>query len=517
MARKSPWQQFADNYKSTKGAFDDMFTGLETKKIMDEEVETIHHGDAGLSHHAAAPTQWRYGGKTYDKQITAGELTGLRQARIADVMTKFGDHEGAMDYLTKQATLTNLGLDTEVKRGTVSEQIRAVKLKNDALVATMDLTRAQIDRYNKLTPLEAEKYLAEIAEQKRSTSESRALMPGKVEKQDAEVDTLQAELEQKEIELAEFKSEKATAAREGGLTQTLAEQANELKRTKLEGEVLTSTYQTELATHILNSGTAKTIAEAEQMAANQNKLNQEVLTTFATKMANKEFESPKDQKEWLMNNWTGDERVKTMIADIDAVQLAQITAEGTKTMAEIGNALSGKSSNAAKKALIKVIDGQDGIQGNMKFGTDEKGNTVLYEYSSVEAMNADKKGTGEGGEAVVTGHKNGWSAFTESLYSEFTPLKSLELAKTNADIQVALATAKKYNAEALIPPRDYSKEKWQTMVTQFMSSDTYFQAVSNDPDGSQGLVKKALDHFKAQYNTDPEQFEGFSHTVEEDT
>ena len=43
MARKSPWQQFADNYKSTKGAFDDMFTGLETKKIMDEEVETIHH------------------------------------------------------------------------------------------------------------------------------------------------------------------------------------------------------------------------------------------------------------------------------------------------------------------------------------------------------------------------------------------------------------------------------------------------------------------------------------------
>ena len=440
---KSPWQQFADNYKSTKGAFDDMFTGLETKKIMDEEIETIRHGDAGLSHHAAAPTQWKYGGKTYDKQITPGELTGLRQARIADVMTKFGDHEGAMDYLTKQATLTNLGLDTEVKRGTLSEQIRAVKLKNDALVATMDLTRAQIEEYKKLTPLKAEEYLAKIAEQKRSTAESRALTPGKLEKQDAEVSTLQAELEQKEIELAEFKGEKATGIREGARVQTLADQANELKLTQLKGEIIASTYENELATALFNSGQAKNAAEAAEMAAEQNLKGNQTLSTFAEKMgANEWGGDPEKQKQWLMKNWNGDTRVLAMIDTIDAKELAAITAEGTKTMAEIGNALTGKSSNAAKAALIKVIDMQDNIQGNMQFGTDSKGNTVLYEYPSAEAMKADKDGTGKGGEAVVTGQKNGWSSFTDQLYAEFTPLKALEIAKANAEI-------KKLEAEAI--------------------------------------------------------------------
>ena len=153
-------------------------------------------------------------------------------------------------------------------------------------------------------------------------------------------------------------------------------------------------------------------------------------------MANKEFESEEAQKAWLIDNWTGDPRVKTMIADINAVQLSEITAEGTKMMAEVNAALTGKNQNGQKDALIKVMDMQDGISGNMQFVKNEKGITQLVEYPSVEAMKADTKQTGKGGKIVVNenGTKQGWNGFTEGLTAEFTPLKSLEIAKANADI-----------------------------------------------------------------------------------
>ena len=515
MARLSGWQNFAKNFKSTKEVFDDMFTAIETKKIMDEEVETIHHGDAGLSPHAAAPTQWKYGGKTYDKQITPGELTGLRQARIADVMTRFGDHEGAMDYLTKQATLTNIGLDTEVKKGTLSEQIRAVKLKNDALVATMNLTKAQTERYNKLTPLEAEKYLAQIAEQKRSTAESRALMPGKLDKQKAEVGLAESEASIAAQKADEFTSNLAKDNRERGLKITEAEQINQQKRLELEKDKLTSTYDNELATFLAESNTNLSEAQATEMASKLSLQGNETLTEFATKMANREFKSAAEQKKWLLDAWddTHDPRIKDMISGIDEMQLSQITAEGTKTMAEINNALSGKSSNAAKAALIKVIDKQDGIEGNMKFGKDGKGNTVLYEYPSAEAMKADKDGTGTGGEAVITGHGAGWTKFTESLYAEFTPLKSLEIAKTNADIRYVNAQAKFKEAEAGMKVTLAEAKAWgdHTQTDLFKQLATKSAEDFKNTTGFDTMDEYAKDYIsRMRTATGVTSFEGFS-------
>jgi hypothetical protein len=446
MARLSGWQNFAKNFKSTKEVFDDLFTAVETKKIMDEEVEVIRAPDAGLSHHAAGPTKWSYGGKTYDKEITPAMLTGLRNTRLSDVATRYGDAEGAMKMRIDQATLRGLDDQHALDSGTLAERIRAVKLDNDQKMKSMDLTTAEINKINRLAPLEASKLIAEIAEQKRSTAEKTAKMPD-------ELAILSDKADTSRVVLDEFTSDLATENREGGLKQTKAEQLNEKKRLELEkkkleleGKILDSTYDNELATALFNSGQVKNEAEAAEMASKISLQGNKTLTEFATKMGNKEFENAEAQKAWLLDAWddTHDPRVKAMIEGIDAMELSQLTAEGTKTMTEINNALSGKGSNAAKAALIKVIDKQDGIEGNMKFGKDGKGNTVLYEYPSAEAMEADKDGTGTGGEAVVTGHGVGWTKFTESLYAEFTPLKSLEIAKANADIRKANAEAK-YN------------------------------------------------------------------------
>ena len=124
------------------------------------------------------------------------------------------------------------------------------------------------------------------------------------------------------------------------------------------------------------------------------------------------------------------------------MELSQLTVEGAKMTAGVTNALASGSSNDQKRALVKLMDMQDGIEGNMEFVTGDDGVVRLMEYPTKEDMAAKKNGVIRINEA---GTDKGWTGFTQQLAVEFTPLKSLEIAKTNAEI-------KKLHAEA-----DYTK------------------------------------------------------------
>lgn len=486
------WEKFANNFKTFYELTNKVQAQVATNEILDEEVETLYdQTDMGAGVPHGLSNKFRYDGKIYDKQITPEMLRGLQDTRIAGVMTRFGDTEGATKMLTSKAQLKNLRLDNEVKEGTLAENIKKVKIDNDAKVASMDLTKEQIARYKELTPLMAEKYLAEIDSQKVSTAQS-------VSKFASEKSILDDKATMSSYTLAEYEADEDNRDEQRGLTSKKIK--IEDKEADLAMAKLTSTYENQLATYILASGTAKTQAEAAELAANQNKLNQEVLTDFATKMAKKEFESPEAQKAWLVNNWTGDPRVKTMIADIDAVQLSQITAEGTKMMTEVNAALTGKNQNGQKDALVKVMDMQDGISGNMQFVKNEKGITQLVEYPSVEAMKADTKKTGKGGTIVVneTGTKKGWNGFTEALTAEFTPLKSLEIAKANADIAYVRAqTEFKINESGMKLSLAESKA-WgdHTQTETFRQLSMLPQAAFEATTGHKSLDEYAIDYIR---------------------
>ena len=502
------WEKFANNFKTFYELGNKVQARMATNEILDEEVETLYNPDAagpGVPHagnnsQGGVGSRFRYDGKIYDKQITPEMLRGLQDTRIAGVMTRFGDTEGATKMLTSKAQLKNLQLDNEVKQGTLAENIRKVKVDNDAKVASMDLTKQQIARYKELTPLMAEKYLADIDAQETSTYQSKVKFP-------TELASLIAKGEMTVQQAKEFMDKEAIESREGLIeNQNLQNKVDKKnikvgdKEADLAMDKLTSTYENQLATYILDSGTVKTQAEAAQLAANQNKLNQEVLTDFATKMAKKEFESPEAQKAWLIDNWTGDPRVKTMIADIDAVQLSQITAEGTKMMTEVNAALTGKNQNAQKEALVKVMDTQDGISGNMQFIKNEKGITQLVEYPSVEDMKADTKKTGKGGTIVVNenGTKKGWDGFTEGLTAEFTPLKSLEIAKANADIAYTTAqTEFKLNESDMKLTLGESKA-WgdHTQTETFRQLSMLPQAAFEAATGHKTLDEYAVDYIR---------------------
>ena len=313
-----------------------------------------------------------------------------------------------------------------------------------------------------------------------------------------EVREIMARLGISEQKAVEFLSVEATATREKS-QKNLGKEAD-IEATKLDqdAKIQAGTYENALATAIFESGEAVSMAGARLLAAERNLQGNETLSLFAIEMGPggdlniENFENSAAhhiaQKEWLNKNWKGDKAVKQLLKEIEADELASITSEGSLMMAKVNKVFQGKSQNAAKEDLIKLIDGQDGITGNMRWDTKD---------GKVQLIETD----GDGQETIIEG--TSWNNFKQVFYGEFTPLKSLEIAKANADTQLVLAQAKKYNAEALIPPRDYSKEKWQGMITQFMGSNAFAEAQAADATGSEGIVAKALADFKAQYNSDP--------------
>lgn len=98
MARNSGWQDFAKNFQSMYGLAKDIGQESDLEDIMNEKaVETFD--DAGLS------TGWTYGDKTYKDEITPDMLRGLQSDRTADVYTKWGNADKALEMRTKQADL----------------------------------------------------------------------------------------------------------------------------------------------------------------------------------------------------------------------------------------------------------------------------------------------------------------------------------------------------------------------------------------------------------------------------
>ena len=496
MARKNQWEQFANNFSSFYDLGNKIQTGIGAKRIMADEVETIQASDAGTSPHAAGQgigsgTQYKYDGKMYKEEITADQLTGLRNKRLSDNMVKFGDSAGAMDFNLKNAQLRAANVKADLDEGTLTEQIARVKIENDAKIASMNLTVAETNRLKTLQPLEVRKALADIASTNQQTKVSQTKLP-------LEVREIMARLGISEQKAVEFLSVEATGTREK--SQKNLNKEEDIKATKLDQDaaIQAGTYENALATAIFESGEAVTMAGARLLAAERNLQGNETLSLFAIEMGPggdlniENFENSAAhhiaQKEWLNKNWKGDKAVKQLLKEIEADELASITAEGSLMMAKVNKVFQGKSQNSAKKDLIALIDGQDGITGNMRWDTKD---------GKVQLIETD----GDGEETIIEG--TSWNNFKQVFYGEFTPLKSLEIAKSNADTQLVLAQAKKYNAEALIPPRDYSKEKWQGMLTQFMSSAQFVEIGLSDPDGSQGLAAAALANFKAQYNSDP--------------
>lgn len=100
MARKSRWQQFADNFNATYNTFNNAFSDFEEAKVLKKEFT----GDDGQA-------------------LTGQDLDRARYQALADIRTKYGDAEGGLNLRAQAANLEAVGMANEINRATMDDQI----------------------------------------------------------------------------------------------------------------------------------------------------------------------------------------------------------------------------------------------------------------------------------------------------------------------------------------------------------------------------------------------------------
>ena len=147
MARNSGWQDFAKNFQSMYGLAKDIGQESDLEDIMNEKaVETFD--DAGLS------TGWTYGDKTYKDEITPDMLRGLQSDRTADVYTKWGNADKALEMRTKQADLQerrnqNRMFEDTYKTALATKDAELLRLQG--LIKGQDITNVVDESKGKVT------------------------------------------------------------------------------------------------------------------------------------------------------------------------------------------------------------------------------------------------------------------------------------------------------------------------------------------------------------------------------
>ena len=120
MARKSGWQQFAENFKSTYGAVNDFGRDGAARDIMDQEVE--EQFDA-----SGASTGFSMGGKNYASMNDVGLQ---KNKELADNLAKHGDTTGAAALRASNAKTQGQSLDNQYSGQSLDARLKALELGN---------------------------------------------------------------------------------------------------------------------------------------------------------------------------------------------------------------------------------------------------------------------------------------------------------------------------------------------------------------------------------------------------
>jgi hypothetical protein len=120
MARKSRWQQFADNFNSVYGSFTNVAKGIEGKKVMDEEYTDAN----GIA-------------------LTGADLDRRRYEELAKVYTKYGDAAGGLQMRSNLAQIESANRENDINQSILAELIKQRgTLTSGQMVADINNTNA---------------------------------------------------------------------------------------------------------------------------------------------------------------------------------------------------------------------------------------------------------------------------------------------------------------------------------------------------------------------------------------
>jgi hypothetical protein len=171
MARKSGWQEFAENFNSTFEIGNKIQQGIATSKVMNDEKFT---GEGGAG----------YG-------LSGNELEKARYKALGDIYTKYGDPEKGLGFRTQLANLEDKERQNLMDENTRSfrEELLGKIARDQGLAnvnqtnSTTNLNTANTNRVIGLTPLEIEKAKLTNEQLGFDLNRGKSLLPGELERQ----------------------------------------------------------------------------------------------------------------------------------------------------------------------------------------------------------------------------------------------------------------------------------------------------------------------------------------------
>jgi hypothetical protein len=173
MARKSGWQEFAENFQSTYGIVNKVKQGYDTKQVMNDEKFTGKDGaGAGLKGSA---------------------LEKARYKALGDIATKYGDTAGGLANRTALADLNAKDRENTINQGIMKElayirgqgAVRNLDANSRASEGSAANSYAGADQKKALTPEMVAKYQADTKDVYSGIARRDALLPGEKAQQGA--------------------------------------------------------------------------------------------------------------------------------------------------------------------------------------------------------------------------------------------------------------------------------------------------------------------------------------------
>ena len=103
MARKSPWQEFAENFNAVYGTFQKVGKDIETSRLMDDEKFTAK-GGLGFG-------------------LEGDALETARYKALGDIYTKYGDADKGLAVRQQLANLEEKKRSNELNRRILENQV----------------------------------------------------------------------------------------------------------------------------------------------------------------------------------------------------------------------------------------------------------------------------------------------------------------------------------------------------------------------------------------------------------
>jgi hypothetical protein len=263
MARKSGWQEFAENFKSSYKMVNDVKSQYATNQIMKDKIE---EGESG---------KYTYMGKEFG---TENEALSQQYSRLADNATRFGDTDKGLGYRKQITDIESNRIQADIARDTKAAQI---KLQGQLAVLARQAETKNINADTGLKGSSAALNNQSLAEKKATfDTRLRSLVANAgLDESNATIKQIEASIKsttrgaERQALLAEIEKRRIVAEADGNNYETVSD----LNIDKLEADIADTEEGTKVKTAqtgSLEAGTAQTEAlTAKQVFENARQEN----------------------------------------------------------------------------------------------------------------------------------------------------------------------------------------------------------------------------------------------------